>query len=631
LFTLAWSEDHLKVIAKIEQAVISGGLFSMAMPRGSGKTTICQVAALWALLTGRQPFVFLIAATADYADSALANLKSHLSQNELLKDDYPEAVFPIRCLEGESRRCSGQRYYGRLTHIGWTSDEIVLPTIPGSRCSGAIVRTAGLLGNVRGAMHIRPDGASVRPTLVLIDDPQTDQSARSPSQVHERLSVINGAILNLAGPGRKIAAVMPCTVIRNADLADEILNRAKHPEWQGERTRLIYEFPTNEKLWSQYAQIRGDSLRNDGSGKEATAFYLENRAAMDEGARVAWQGRFNHDEISAIQHAMNLKIRDEAAFWAEYQNQPLEDVEVQEGLVADDITSKVNGIGRAVVPLAVNHLTAFIDVQGALLYWAVAGWDEEFTGYVVDYGAYPDQRRAYFQLRDASRTLMSIHRGTGQEGAIYAGLEALTAQILGREWIREDRASTRIERCLIDANWGASTDVVYQFCRQSRFASVVMPSHGRFVGASSTPFSEYKRKPGERVGFHWRIPTVQGKRAIRHVVFDTNFWKSFVHARFAVPMGDAGCLSLFKGEGGLNHQLLADHMLAEYPVKTEARNRSIDEWKAKPGNPDNHWLDCLVGCAVAGSMQGARLLGIESEGSRRGRKRYTAADLARAR
>ena len=38
-FHLPWSPDHLKVIAKIEQAVLHGGLFAMAMPRGSGKTT----------------------------------------------------------------------------------------------------------------------------------------------------------------------------------------------------------------------------------------------------------------------------------------------------------------------------------------------------------------------------------------------------------------------------------------------------------------------------------------------------------------------------------------------------------------------------------------------------------------
>ena len=39
-----------------------------------------------------------------------------------------------------------------------------------------------------------------------------------------------------------------------------------------------------------------------------------------------------------------------------------------------------------------------------------------------------------------------------------------------------------------------------EFCRQSSHAAVLMPSHGRFVGASSIPFSEYKRKRGDRVG-----------------------------------------------------------------------------------------------------------------------------------
>jgi len=36
-FYLGWSPDHLKVIARIEQAVLHGGLFALAMPRGSGK------------------------------------------------------------------------------------------------------------------------------------------------------------------------------------------------------------------------------------------------------------------------------------------------------------------------------------------------------------------------------------------------------------------------------------------------------------------------------------------------------------------------------------------------------------------------------------------------------------------
>jgi hypothetical protein len=67
---------------------------------------------------------------------------------------------------------------------------------------------------------------------------------------------------------------------------------------------------------------------------------------------------------------------------------------------------------------------------------------------------------------------------------------------------------------------------------------VLIPSHGNYVGASGVGFSEYKKRPGERVGHHWRIPNVQGRRQVRHVLIDTNYWKSFVRARLAVPMGD---------------------------------------------------------------------------------------------
>ena len=168
----------------------------------------------------------------------------------------------------------------------------------------------------------------------------------------------------------------------------------------------------------------------------------------------------------------------------------------------------------------------------------------------------------------------------------------------------------RIERCLIDANWGQSTDVVYQFCRQSAHAAIVMPSHGRFVGASSHAVLRVQaasRATGS--GHNWRIPNVHGKRAVRHVVYDTNYWKSFVHARLAVAMGDRGCLSLF-GDNPDQHRLLAEHLTAEYRVKTEGRGRTVDEWKLRPERSDNHWFDCLVGCCRGGVDAGRVAAGI---------------------
>lgn len=630
-FHLPWSPDHLKVIARIKQAVIHGGLFALAMPRGSGKTSIAECACLWAVLYGHREFVCLIGASEVHALEMLDSIKMELDGNDFLEADFPEVCHPIRCLEGIANRCAGQLYKGERTHIGWTASEIVLPTMPESEASGAIIKVAGITGRIRGMKYKRADGKTVRPSLVVLDDPQTDESSRSLSQCATRERILAGAVLGLAGPGKKISGIMPCTVIRPGDMADSILDREKHPEWNGERTKMVYTFPTNEKLWGKYAEVRAESLRIHGDQREATAFYEANRAALDEGAEIAWPERFNHDEVSAVQHAMNLKLQDEAAFFAEYQNEPLPEkgVEDDDPLTADQIAQKLNGHKRGEIPIGADHVTLFIDVQGKLFFWLVAAWTDDFTGYVVDYGSYPDQKRRYFTLRDAQRTLQMAAKGAGLEGAIYAGLETLTGELLGREWRREDGAHLKIERGIIDANWGTSTDVVYQFCRQSAHAAVLFPSHGRFVGASSIPFSEYRRKRGDRVGHNWRIPNVHGRRAIRHVLFDANYWKSFIHSRLAVAMGDKGCLSLF-GRDPEAHRLLAEHLTSEYRVKTEGRGRVVDEWKLRPETSENHWLDCLVGCAVAASIQGAVLPGTDAVAAS-GRKPVKLSDIQRGR
>lgn len=112
-FHLPWSDDHLKVIAKLETAVLEGGLFAMAMPRGSGKTTLCETACLWAILIGARPFVCLIGSDEEHAASMLESIKSELENNDLLADDFPEACYPIRSLEGIHQRASGQLYRGR--------------------------------------------------------------------------------------------------------------------------------------------------------------------------------------------------------------------------------------------------------------------------------------------------------------------------------------------------------------------------------------------------------------------------------------------------------------------------------------------------------------------------------------
>ncbi|HMQ17375.1 MAG TPA: hypothetical protein PKC49_15530, partial [Phycisphaerae bacterium] len=55
--------------------------------------------------------------------------------------------------------------------------------------------------------------------------------------------------------------------------------------------------------------------------------------------------------------------------------------------------------------------------------------------------------------------------------------------------------------------------------------------------------------------------------------------------------------------------------------------RVVHEWSPRPTRPDNHWFDCLVGCAAAASMAGVTAPGEALP--TRPRKRYTQANLRR--
>ena len=309
---------------------------------------------------------------------------------------------------------------------------------------------------------------------------------------------------------------------------------------------------------------------------------------------------------------MDLYYRDQTAFYSEYQNTPLaRETSSTMRLTPNEICERVNGTDRGEVPVEGSILTAFIDVQQTCLWWCVCWFDQEFNGGVSDYGVFPEQGRSYFTLNDVQlggKTLQEEYRNAaGLDGQLYGGLTDLTRELLGQEWQRRDGTKLRIERCLIDANWGLSTKIVKRFCRQSEFSAVLVPSHGRYVGATSTPFDQYTKKTGEKVGQGWRMPKPDDPRDPRHIAWDTNFYKSFFHARISTAMGDPGGFTLFgRKESASSHRMFADHCSAEFSVRVSAKGKEVDEWQEKPG-VDNHWFDCVVGCMVAASERGVML------------------------
>jgi hypothetical protein len=123
------------------------------------------------------------------------------------------------------------------------------------------------------------------------------------------------------------------------------------------------------------------------------------------------------------------------------------------------------------------------------------------------------------------------------------------------------------------------------------------------------------------------LPDIRRTAQFPHVLLDTNYWKSFVHDGLATAVSELGCISLY-GTAKTDHGLFAEHIArSEHRVEVTGPHGTVRGWPPLPTRLDNHWLDCLVGCAATASMVGIKPAG-ETAPARQ-RKRYTQEDLRR--
>lgn len=604
-FHLAWSAHHIKLLELMQRAILEGLQQAIGFPRASGKTTIAQRAVLWATLHGHRQFAMLFAAEDLKSRQHTRAIWNELARNELLLEDFPEVCFPLSKTDGNAIRASRQLCLGQETQVEISKLGIIYPTVPESVARGNAGAIIGL-GTITGSASRGPIMRGIRPDLALVDDPQTRKSAKSPVMVRERINSIIGDILGMAGPGLTVATLMTCTVIYREDLADQLLDRSRHPEWYGIRVKMLESPPTRIDLWDEWAGLIREAQLNEESYDKAHAFYLEHRAEMDDGSQVYWEARKLKGFASALESAMFLRYRDPTNFASEYQNEPETLADEDESLPGVEVIRKqVHHCRRRIVPTKADLLTCFVDVQQKVLFYSVVAWERDsFTGYVIDYGTWPDQKRPHFTKSDVKVTIGHQMRGSGWDACLRHALEQLVGGYLTQPFQREDGTEMRIERGLIDANWHESTDVVYTYLKHKRLTPTWLPSHGIYIRAAS--LSDDKKRIGEKRGQHWKL-TRQSQYNINRVIFDSNYWKSFHAARWRTVVGDPGTIYLYATR---DHELFAEHMTAETGTLVESKGKRITEWTSR-GQSDNDWLDCMVGNCVAASILGCRVRSIE--------------------
>ena len=596
-FKKPFGKNHLRLIDAFQKAISEGGKQAVAMPRGTGKTTIALGAAVWSLVTARRRFIVVVAANTKEARKLLKAITSMLTSSALLVEDFPEICYPLVKLRGSALLARGQLFYGNPTNVQITADSLRLPTILGSRASGSTIAAYGVNAAIRGLSSENPDGSTDRPDFLFLDDLQTDAVAVNPNRVAQLEETVASTLEGLVENGAELAMVQTCTVKAPDDYSDRTLNREIYPRWNGLRFQSLESMPKRMDLWREYRAIWFDDEAR------ATAFYRENMSSMQEGAVVAWPEAYVGKKlVDSLEYYMTKWCENERAFWSEQQNQPLEASSGAVKLSAKEIIAKVNGFPELVVPDDSAKITAAVDVHGDVLYYSVVAWSSAFTGRVVHYGTFPEQKRSYFSKNDGGlETLKRMFPGSTADGRVQRGLDWLFHNLL--DWRipteSDDNAGRRIDRILVDIGW--KTETVENAIRAVD-PRVIVPAKGVAVLAKSSPMRQWPKRQGRVFGWHV-IDEKTANSALRSMLVDVNYWKTKTHEAFGLAPGEAGSLSLW-GTSKSRHRMFAEHMSAETAKLVEYATNKVVEWSPNVNRPDNHFFDTIVYNFAAASSLG---------------------------
>lgn len=655
VFSLDWSAAQLTFLEDLQRVIMKGGKKARAMPRGEGKTACAQAAVHWAICFGHRRYIYFISDEQGSAEDGLKSIRMAWEINKLLLEDFPEIGYPISFMDSSPGKARMQTYGGDLTYSMWSSDELNFPCLRGfdygrDYNAGIVLKTSGIIGGIRGATHTHPlTGELIRPDLIVLDDVQTDRVARSPTSVRQLEAIIDGAIRGMAGPSRGLACIMACTVIAQGDVSDIYLSPERKPDWLGERTSMVKSWPPGVsdgdvsdgtpagKAWLRYAGLRRESLRLYRDIHLATEFYSRNRGLMDSGFEVSWPQRFlgsdSHEgnkELSAQQHAMNLRLENEYTFAAEYMNRPRQpDLGGSSVITVEGILDRVTAQNRNEITPDTICVVSMVDVQEEMLWFMTMALEPDFSGCIIDYGVYPDYRQVigyYATKREMAKYNMlsrEFFKAYPQVSADKASLEAkiafglrkLCGDLLSRRFVKQvgtEFAEVPMTLVAIDSRWGDVTPTIRRFVRENGDSRLV-PYMGVGVGAVNIQFAEMKPREGELFEYQkhegieqcmWYAKPISGTY---HLFADANAAKTMLSNRLSSPAGSRGAITIFNGTVA-EHEMLADHLAgSEYPEPVYARGRRKDEWKTKAGKPDNDLFDCAAACIVLGSYCGCRL------------------------
>lgn len=256
-----------------------GSKVARIAPRGSAKSTWSTlINVLKCALEGTERYIVIISDIQPNANKFLKAIKDEVEGNEALRSAYHH------CRPGPV----------------WREEAIELP-------NGVRIEALGKGGKIRGRRH-----RQYRPTLIILDDPQSFDDAYSETQMEKDYHWLMSDVMKAGDPNTNF-------LVLGTALADAciVCKLEKTPGWQFKRYQSIITEPTNMHLWLQWREMlwRHEDPQRD---EKAQAWYLQNQVMMDEGHKVLWPERFPIVDLMKRRYSEG-----ERAFQSEEQGIPM--------------------------------------------------------------------------------------------------------------------------------------------------------------------------------------------------------------------------------------------------------------------------------------------------------------------
>jgi len=582
-FPLPFGDVHREIITACIRAMTQGTSITVAAPRGFGKTAVVWGMALYGVLTGLCRFPVVIGWKASAGAELLDQWLQALSNNERLAAAYPCQCRPFQDSTASNRLKGILRKIDPETKAGCdvrkTRGTVLLPDVREGDDTECLIKNprtmpqvalagASMNGSIKGLNIGLLSGESLRPDIVLMDDPQDEQTADSETLVKKVIKKIDYGIRSLSGPRRRLTVMATVTCVNIGDVSEHLLTR---PGTEVIKTGQITSWPTGweddksatRAAWDQWNDERLRGLENLDGGKRARAYYKANKAELSAGMAVSWRERYHAGDglrvgdPDALYAAMwDYYDLGEMAFMAERQNMPVKEGTTVFQLNPQIITAKTTERQAGIIPDGTRGIIAGIDVNfGVGLTWGVGAFTAQ-TGHVIDYGRHD----------------MALTKDIPEQELARQVYEAMV--MLGRGLAAKPY---RIGLAVFDIR-GWNYESAYNLSAMGSRATGIPLIGGMGFGAR-----QYKPsyKATGRRGSWWH-ETIDNKQR-KYIAYCSDFWRETAQKAWLGSIGSPGSCDLPAG----NHREFADQICRE-PLLSKMETPLGLRWEfaSLPGHHD---------------------------------------------